>query len=618
MSCSCLRRRIDFDRPAKLDTMIPSLIAIAIAASLYFLPSFLSRQRRVESLAEANVAARPTSPSIFTNASVAYGVQMATFVPFFLWAASGEFLQILLNTVCLGFGLGLLVVFRRPILEHLRVALIAERQVTLHGFMADQHGRAPAVQICAGLLTIIALCGIVVSEVFYMTSVLQPLLGLRDQHFYLVMALMILVMFFYTITGGNDGVQRADQFQIGVAYAGLFSSLGLLLAGTTGRLSAVVSGSIGLSMLLLIFAGGILLWLRRGRFLDPSVRSIVDDELKDNPVMIRLAQAYRSIETCLNWIIGLAAITCLAGAIYALFQVDWSAGTEALIAPAAKTSLSPVAIGALVILPLLYQICDISNWQRLAALRPDISDFADPDRDAVVRRSILTYALETPIVWFFLSVFGVVAVVHVGPIEGDALIAFLAHLRNGNVLDQLILTLFTLAAFSIAISTMDAVMSATLYVLRSDILVFLPSTRDTEQQLLNLYTNLFGIAAYVAVIALLLLFRYVLDIGTLEFLPILIAFYSAQIAFLPLILAGFANMRAGDGRHSISAGGTLACLILSFGTAAALTAWSLTGGPADAAWLAIPAAIFVSLIVYGADRLRLLVMSQSPASGAPQ
>jgi hypothetical protein len=172
----------------------------------------------------------------------------------------------------------------------------------------------------------------------------------------------------------------------------------------------------------------------------------------------------------LIWV--LAAMTFIV-ALIGLFAVDFFSfipnGVSALRA-AAQTSV-PTLIG-LALLALLYPIVDMTNWLRIAALEPDPhSAQFNPASVVPFARIIRMYAGGSAIVWLMMCMFGTIAVLATGTAtEGDILRSFVTRLASQqNDVADLALWLLLTSLCAMAVTTMSAMFSANLAVIRYDI-----------------------------------------------------------------------------------------------------------------------------------------------------
>ena len=133
------------------------LVVPLISLGLYLVPVYLLRRQTYPRAQDYFVSSEHTPPGVIQNSSIAYALKMATFGPLFAWGASGDFWPAIIISVFFGLGVGLMYVLRRPMLAFLNNALSRDRSVTVHEFIACQHGNDPRVRLLASGLTIFAL-----------------------------------------------------------------------------------------------------------------------------------------------------------------------------------------------------------------------------------------------------------------------------------------------------------------------------------------------------------------------------------------------------------------------------------------------------------------------------
>jgi len=84
--------------------------AVLFTLAIYVVPVLLLQRRDFRTAHDYFVSSGTTPPGVFQNSAIAYALQMATFGPFFLWGAAGDYWPAIINAVF--FALGLLLVYR--------------------------------------------------------------------------------------------------------------------------------------------------------------------------------------------------------------------------------------------------------------------------------------------------------------------------------------------------------------------------------------------------------------------------------------------------------------------------------------------------------------------------
>src|SRR5262249_59622900 len=118
---------------------------------------------------------------------------------------------------------------RRPMLALMESALAGGRSVTVHEFIARQHGNDPRVRLLASGLTIFAMLALAIGEALVLAAFLKPVLSGNAVSTYAFVCGLVALMAVYAIVSGNSGVMRSSQSQLGMCYLGLFGAAALLL-----------------------------------------------------------------------------------------------------------------------------------------------------------------------------------------------------------------------------------------------------------------------------------------------------------------------------------------------------------------------------------------------------
>jgi len=568
-----------------------SLLALPVAISLllYFVPSLLHKRKRYQHSSEYLVSAEGTTDDVFQNASLAYALQLATFGPFFVWGLRGDWIPAVLNSAFFGCGLLFLVVFRRDIASFVGRALSNDSSVTIHEFLARTHGNDPGLRLTASALTIVALWGIAMSEMLGIAAAVTPFLGGNIDMTFLFVIALLLLMFGYSTLGGNDGVMRTDQLQLAVGYLGIFGSMiGLVLVLSASPQAVRASLPI---VFLGLFAS---FWLiaRRGAFTTTSA------DVAAHPSQgATWWRWYLRTEKALGQLVVVAVLVIL-------FSVMWFAvvvGPRTLVtgvrsSMTTSTSMSPIALFALALLPLGYQLVDITNWQRFAAVGTPAGPYHGPRRT-----TLLLYAFEAPMVWVFLLAFGTIAASVGNRLEaspnpfGD----FIAQLAGADSLILRTAAVFLLTGvFAIGLSTMDAVFSATMCAFQYDILPALTERRSITTSSQIAWSKRFGFSTYFIVVALFYITSRYFAFGSDNYVALLLAFYSAQISFVPLVLGALISGRRGHRGSPVGTAVAIASLLAGSAVGIAATVSGIIRSEEVLLWTAIPLSIGLSAAIY--------------------
>ena len=162
---------------------------------------------------------RGARSEVVRNASIAYALRMAALGPLFVWGAGGDLWPALVAAASLALGILLLYRLRLPLLVFLHGALARDRSITVHAFIARQHGNDARVRRLAAGLTLCALVGLLVGEALGLAAFLAPLVPAVPA----ALALLLLALL-PAIVAGHSGVMHSAQLQLGLAYFGLFGA----------------------------------------------------------------------------------------------------------------------------------------------------------------------------------------------------------------------------------------------------------------------------------------------------------------------------------------------------------------------------------------------------------
>src|SRR5205085_5027395 len=156
---------------------------------------------------------------------------------------------------------------------------------------------------------------------------------------------------------------------------------------------------------------------------------------------------------------------------------------------------------SLALLALVYPLVDVRTWQMLAvAAKETQSDAAL--RSAALERILHSVAVEVPLVWMVMAMFGALAVLVIDTASGrDAFQMFVAGLaaEQGGPAD-FVLSFLLVAVLAMALSAMSGMLSAMLWVLRYDILpalwpeIVAQSTAGRGESIVTRRTVLMGTA----------------------------------------------------------------------------------------------------------------------------
>ena len=594
-----------------------TFIPVIVCLGLGLVPACLLRRRTYARAQDYFVASEHAPPSLIQNSSIAYALQMAIFGPFFAWGANGDFWPAIISSAFFALGVYLIYILRRPVLDFLDSALSQNRSITVHEFIAKQHGNDARVRLLASSLTVFAFLGLALTQILALAALLKPMLFSSAAVSYLFVCCLLLLMALYTILSGNSGVMRSIQLQLGMLYFGLFGSTALLLYLLTSALRPIPPhGTLALAFVAACCT--IMVFYRRSRYVDTSpIRTVSDgSEAADLSPELAAARLFIRFEKILNVCISVFAVLVVVVASMGLSAEGFlQIVHNGSVALQSGTSMSGIGLTALLLLPLFYPIVDLTNWQRIAAFEKDgvPREIAPRLRAAMLGKIFRTYAVESLLIWLFMCMFGAIAVIATAPAGGgDAMQAFLQQLASEqDPVAAAALSFLLISLFAAVLSTTSSMFSASLCAIRYDILpAFWPElasdrTRASQEPFAARRAVLAGAGLYLVVGTAYYLADAQLQISftSNKFLALLFVFYCAQLSFVPLILGPVIG-QAGRASVNVSSGWALVIMGASAAAGAGAVCVYLTIGDELWLWAAVPACLVSGLLLFAAARLR--------------
>ena len=592
-----------------------ALVTAVAVLGAFVVPTVLAyRQARAGAMPASrdhispNVHVAPSihvAPRVIQNASIVYTLGLVALAPLLAWGITGELWPVLLYLLAVGLGLFLLYALRRPILQFLDDALLHDRSITVHDFIARRHGRDSRVRALAAALTVFALYGLSVCVMVGLAIVLKPIFSGSGAVTDAFIAVIFLIVAACTIFAGRLGILYATQVQLGLIYFGLFAATVFLLYLQGSAVGAMPLKGI-VALLLIAVVCAIVHFRRRARYVDTSIRASIagaDTPRGREPVGVRLLVRLQKI---LNTFVGILAMTLMVLAtIVAALEIFLGGvpdiAREGLAALAAGTSASAMTLISLIVLPLLHPLVDIVNWQRLAAfarLRGG-SELKNGEWAAAFKTFGVTYAIEVPLMALFIVLFGVIAgLTLTGTSVGDATGVFMTSLLALETsVATIIASLLMLGVLALAAATIGSLFAAGLCVVRSDVVPALRSRSGGSADEGPARTPL--IAGLIFGGLVLVTFVVADRVGTADsagLLGAMLGFGSAQIALAPLVLV---PLLAGRTRFStVTAPWALAVLLVGGAIAVSMIIAGLVFGEVAALSWAVPAVFVSSMLVF--------------------
>lgn len=552
------------------------------------------------------ISSEHTPIGVIQNSSIASSLWLAMFGPFFAWGASGSFWPSIIGAACFGFGLYLTYLFRHALLEFLHDALVHDRSVTLHRFIAHQYGNDARVRLVGSSLTVAAFAGLAIGEAFALASLLRPGVG-NAISIYIVILCMVF-MGLYTVVSGNSGVMRSTQLQLGMIYFGLIGATALLLYQLISDLRPLPSHGI-LAIVLAAAFCAVLVGYRRSRYVDTSPVSNISRDGGSNGLN-RDALGGRLLvrfEKILNVIISTLAIWVIVVATMGLSAIGWwNVARDSVNAIRQAEGVPSTVLIAVSVLLLCYPTVDLTNWQRLAAFEKDATQrHLTPTVKTVALRGLFRiYGMESAFVILFVCTIGAISVVATGTSGvANVMKEFVDQLAAPtSAIDGVITSLLLISLFAIVLSTMSSLFSASLCSIRYDILPvlfkgILLNSRAVDETRASRRTVALGFCIYVVIFIVFLVVDQVTPGLPTGFVALLFTFASTQLSYVPLVLGSIIGKES-RGFAPVTPAWALIIICSSFAIGiCAVTIYLITK---DESWLwtAVPANLVFGLLLF--------------------
>lgn len=598
-----------------------ALVPAALCLGLCLIPAWLLRRAKYARVQDYFIASERTPPAVIQNASVACSLWMATLGPFFGWGATGNFWPSLVAAVCFPLGLSVMSCVRAPLLAFFCDALIHDRSVTIHQFIAQRHGNDSRLRLVAAALTVVALAALAIGAAFALARSLAA--GLDATVPTSVLALFMLILAGgYALIAGNTGVLRSTQLQLGMIYFGLIGAAALLLYELISDLTQLPPFGVFGIVFVAAFCS-VLVGYRRSRYVDTSpIRKTFDAAdpvaAAREPLSARLLVRFEKI---FNVSISILAVFAVVVALMGLSAIGWSNVARDLVAAIGRgADISGLALVAVCLLLLFYPLVDATNWQRIAALEKDVVEIASPAeaRSAGLLKLLRRHGVECALVLAFTAALGSLAVATLGPSSlMSGLDDVFRQLAAGQNLVEVIAGAFMLIGLlAIVLSAMSALLSASLCALRYDVVPLLiagpPSTGSpvTDEARVRRRSVMLGGGIYL-IVYLVAVAAEALQLRSTSTAALLFAVAGTQLSYVPLVLGPIIGA-TGRGFGPVSRGWAMVIICAGFLVTVCAVALSLATADEWWLWAAIPANLGLSVLLYA------LVQRPSKRETAPR
>jgi len=584
-------------------------LLLMVALGICLAPIWLLARRNLRAR-EYFVASQPTPPDVIRNCSVAYPLRIAAFGPLFAWGASGDLWPAIISAACFGLGVYLIYALRRPLLAFLDSALDGNVSLTVPAFIAKWHGNDDRVRLLTAGLTIVALTGLIAVEAFATATLVAPAMMESARSVYLLAGGMLALTVLYTVFAGNSGVMHLVQLQAGIIYLALFGSTALLLYFLVSDVTTLTPHG-SFAVIFIAAASLFILFFRRFKYIDNTPIDRTNGPDADGGVRRSfVSRLLRRLEKALDAFISVFVILVIVLIImeFSFFGVP-AIARDSIVALQTGAGIGATALLTIVIVPLLYPVVDVATWQRLAALAKNTR--SEPElRSLTLARIFNSLAAEVTLLLLLMCMLGAVAAVATEtPVDRDVLQTFIGQLALDDSLPaSLAISFLLLGMFAMALSAMSSMLSASLWVLRYDVLPALwpalapDRVNPGDEAMARRHTILVGCGLCFAAILLTDFAETLLGMSftSSTFLAALFTCWCAQLSFVSLVLGPIVQ-RSGMG--AVSAPWALVIVgVAAASGIAAVSAYLATGAEAWL-WAAVPACFGSGLVLFAVARL---------------
>jgi hypothetical protein len=585
-------------------------LPLVILLGICLVPIWLLPRRNLQRAREYFIASQPTPPDVMRNSSVAYPLRIAAFGAFFAWGASGDLWPAIMSAACFGLGVYLIYALRRPLLAFLDTALDGNASMTLPAFIAKWHGNDGRVRLLTAGLTVVALTGLITAEAFATATLVGPVMMETVRSVYLLTSGMLGLTVLYTIFAGNSGVMHSVQLQVGMIYLALFGSVALLLYLLVSDVTTMPPHG-SFAVVFIAAACVLILFYRRFKYVDNTPIGPTNGLNVDGARPSLISRLLRRLEKVLNTFISVLVILVIVLIVmeFSSFGIRVMA-RDSIAALQTGTGTAGTALLTIIVVPLLYPIVDVATWQRLAALAKDTG--SEPDlRSATIARIFNSLAAEVMLLLLLMCMFGAIAAVATAtPVDRDVLQMFIRQLALDDSLPAgLAISFLLVGMFAMALSAMSSMFSASLWVLRYDMLPALwpalgpERIKSGDEAIARRHTILVGCGFCLAAILLVAIADTLVGISftSSTFLAVLFACWCSQLSFVFLVLAPMGL--SGRGMGSVSAPWALFIIGIAAASGIAGVIVYLATGAEPWLWASVPACLGSGLVLFAVARL---------------
>jgi len=518
------------------------LLALVVAYPAILFLWKVRKLRRAASSGDYFLADQTLDAGGFVDTSVAYGYQIAALSLFATWGYSYGFWTLWVPVFwALGFYL-LRYGLQRGYLDSF---LAHEEELTLHGFVSSAH-QSRALARLAAVVSILGLSGTAFFEAEFTGSILGATVE-SDAVSNIAFLGFTAVAVIYILIGGFRAVVATDHLQLAFGFVGfsIVTALTFIRAAQHGYIVTAVA----LASLSSVSTAA-LLWLH-------SKLHSLNHLSFPRKLPLGLLFSFLAQAGALAFSVWLAFTESPLDS-FSYFLREQQLGN--------LFSLGHLALLSLLVANGLWQVVDISNWQRLGALNTDLR----ARKRTELATSISFVAVYSAVTWAIAIFFGM-ALRHLGSGIESAWTALqetvLTLFASDGLVDSAYVLILLFAMISIMFSTLDSLISALSFTAYKDL-----SSGSTADAISNLRRARIWTLAYA--VTFLIIYK-VVRIFASSVDDILYTFYAFQLALFAAVAASTIAKR----RNRLSAylsiiGGSVLCLLPLTGWIPALTPYN--------------------------------------------
>ena len=491
--------------------MLVALVAIVMC--LFFLTVGVYKARASQSNDSFFFMDRSANSGDYVTTTVAYSLQVAVTVYFIYWGFTYGWSNIFFILTWL-FGMFLFSIFSPKIASFLKI------HTTLFDVLFS---KKKWFRLISAAMVSLSLCGLIYSEIYFSSAFIANAIvasvpdAAYGNTYWLVAIILLLVTVWYGAVGGMHKIVLTDKIQLGLAYLSSSIVLAVLLLDASEN-SPNSAGLLSIFSATTYFCICVSPFLIRVFFPSKNIKPLIS---------IPMFPTISALTSSLICLIPLA------------LTIDSSSSQDAIVIPGIFSMVSePVGWWPIVgfgLANLIWQFSDYTAYHRLSILT---RYKGDEEEIALVRSSILSAAVSSPLTWFIGVAVGMAIRIagDVEPGEVDVFGAFVQWLNlivsEGSFLGILALVALSVFMISVLLSTMDSAFVAIGQMIIIDIL--------KVTQIYFRYIALLLIVLGISIVAAMQVF---LSIDAFVLLGVV---YSWSLVLGPPVIARFSGLRIGE------------------------------------------------------------------------